>query len=113
MSVLKEQSSGLGQDIAAGSREVPLITLQNAPAVRSGPAAEVEELLYLWGWEDRQLTARGQGQEGQELGEGSDITLRFRMAEITFPPVALRAAWHSWWVTPCTLSSTYRGRSLT
>ena len=54
----KEQSSGPGQDIAAGGREVPLVTLQDAPAVRSGPAAEVEKLLYLWGWEDRQLTAR-------------------------------------------------------
>ena len=104
----KEQSSGPGQDIAAGGREVPLVTLQDAPAVRSGPAAEVEKLLYLWGWEDRQLTARGQGQEGREPREGSDFTLRFRMAETTSPPVALRAAWHSWWVTPCTLSSTCR-----
>lgn len=43
----KEQSSGPGQDIAAGGREVPLVTLQDAPAVRSGPATEVEKLLYL------------------------------------------------------------------
>lgn len=28
------------------------------------------------------------------------------MAETTSPPVALSATWHSWWVTPCTLSST-------
>ena len=70
----KEQSSGPGQDIAAGGREVPLVTLQDAPAVRSGPATEVEKLLYLWGWEDRQLTARQQGQEGREPGEGSHFT---------------------------------------
>lgn len=34
------------------------------------------------------------------------------MAETTSPPVALSATWHSWWVTPCTLSSTCRGQSL-
>lgn len=37
--------------------------LQDVPAVSSGPAAQVEELVYLWKQEGGQLTARGQGQE--------------------------------------------------
>jgi len=50
--------------------------------------------------------AGGRGGSSANPRAGSGFTLRFRMAETTSPPVALSAAWHSWWVTPCTLSST-------
>lgn len=41
--------------------------LQDAPAVSSGPATQVEELVYLWKQEGGlQLTARLQGQERRD-----------------------------------------------
>lgn len=74
--------------------------LQDASAVGPGPAAQMEELVHLRRQEGGQRLPQGRGGRGGNPREGSGFTLRFRMAETTSPPVALSAAWHSWWVTP-------------
>lgn len=47
------------QDVATGSREVPLVMFQDAPAVSFRLAAQVEELVYLQGQEEAMTRGKG------------------------------------------------------
>lgn len=54
------QCSGPSQDIATGRGEIPLVMLQDASAVGSGPAAQMVELVHLRG---------GRGDSGRQGGQ--------------------------------------------
>lgn len=56
------------QDIATGSREVPLVMLQDAPAVSFRLATQVEKLVYLQRQEEAMTRGMGLEREKQEKG---------------------------------------------
>lgn len=58
----------LRQDIATGSREVPLVMFQDAPAVSFRLATQVEQLVYLQGQEEAMTRGMELEREKQEKG---------------------------------------------